>query len=121
MRVTVSRLAVLDTFRVVEFTNGIVRVSKLKTVLAELDVNPAATILVVVTVLLTTRFARFETWKTFSVPTLAVVAKTFVVERALDIYAFPVTCKFEVGFAPVRILTPVLVMRAYSAPAPKNV
>ena len=82
--VTVSRLAVLVTFRVVEFTKGIVRVSKLKTVLAELDVNPAATMLVVVKVLLTVRLARLETCPTFRVPTFAVVAKTFVAVRAFE-------------------------------------
>ena len=68
---TDARFEVEDTFRVVEFTNGIVRVSKLKTVLVELDVKPAATMLVVVTVLLTMRFARLLTVMTFRVPTLA--------------------------------------------------
>ena len=79
--VTMSRFAVLLTFRVVEFTNGIVRELKLKTVLVALDVNPAATILVVVKVLLTVRLARLETCQTFRVPTLAVVATRFVVKE----------------------------------------
>ena len=84
--VTTSKLAVEETFRVVEFTNGIVRVSKLKIVLFVFDENPAATILVVVKVLLTVRFARFETCQTFRVPTLAVVAKTLVAVRAFEAY-----------------------------------
>jgi hypothetical protein len=56
--VTTSKLAVLATFRVVEFTNGIVRVSKLNTVVVAFEVKPADTILVVVTVLVTVRFVK---------------------------------------------------------------
>jgi hypothetical protein len=47
--VTVSRLDVDETFNVVELMNGIVSVSKLKTVLAALDVIPAVYRFVVVT------------------------------------------------------------------------
>ena len=45
--VTTPKLAVEATFRVVEFINGIVRVSKLKIVLFVLDEKPDAIILVV--------------------------------------------------------------------------
>jgi ABC-type cobalamin/Fe3+-siderophores transport system ATPase subunit len=38
----VERLDVDETLRVVELINGIVKVSKLKTVLVVFDVNPAA-------------------------------------------------------------------------------
>jgi hypothetical protein len=67
-----------------------------------------------------TKVFKFEIVATFRVPTLAVVAKTFVVVTALEMYALPVTCKFEVGFAPVRILIPVPVIRAYSVEPPKK-
>ena len=84
VRVTVSRFAVLVTFKVVEFTKGIVTVLKLKTVLVVFDVNPAATMFVVVRVLLTVRLARLETCQTFRVPTFEVVAKTFGAVKAFD-------------------------------------
>jgi hypothetical protein len=73
---------VLATFSVVEFTNGIVRVSKLNTVLVEFEVKPAVTRFVVVIVLLTVRLAKLETRQTFIVPTLAVVANRFVVKES---------------------------------------
>jgi hypothetical protein len=64
--VRVCKLDALATFRVDEFIKGIVRVSKLKTVLVELDVNPSETILVVVSVFDTTRFVKgwtmLEAW-----------------------------------------------------------
>lgn len=44
---TTSKFAVDDTFRVVKFANGIVSVSKLKTVLVVFDVKPAVTMFVV--------------------------------------------------------------------------
>jgi hypothetical protein len=47
--VTVSRFDVDATFRVVEYTNGIVRVSELNTVLVTFDVIPAVNKSVVVT------------------------------------------------------------------------
>ena len=55
-------LAVVETFNVVDEMKGIVSVSKLKTVFVALDVNPAATILVVYKVL-----ATFELPATFRV------------------------------------------------------
>ena len=62
----VERFEAVETFRVVEFIKGIVRVSKLKIVFDAFDVNPAATMLVVVRVFDTTRFVNgwtmLEAW-----------------------------------------------------------
>jgi hypothetical protein len=95
--VTTSKLDVLATLSVVEFTNGIVSVSKLNTVLVAFEVKPDDTILVVVRVFantfvverefeavrllpITNEF-RLEIEITFRVPTLAVVATRFVVKE----------------------------------------
>jgi hypothetical protein len=121
VNVTVSRLDVDATFRVVQETNGIVSVSKLKKVLVALDVIPAVYKFVVVTA-----FDAYRLPVTFRVVapvvpmSVVVFAKTFVVVTAFEMYALPVTCKFEVGFAPVRMLTPVPVILAYSVEPPKK-
>ena len=86
--VPVRTFAVEATFSVVEFTNGIVRVSKLKVVFVAFEVNPAQVTLVVVSalgayrLLVRTNVFKFEIVATFRVPTLDVVAKTFVVLSA---------------------------------------
>ena len=52
-----TKLDVPETFEVVELMNGTVSVLKLNIVFDAFDVNPAATILVVVKVFETTKFA----------------------------------------------------------------
>ena len=71
----------------------------MKIVLFVFDENPAATMLVVVRVLLTVRLARLETCQTFRVPTFAVVAKRFVAYRSFvrtNEFKFEIVATFRV-------------------------
>ena len=63
----------------------------------------------------TTRFAILAV-----VETLIFEVTTFVVCKAFEAKMFPWTWRLAVGAAPVRILTPVLVILAYSVEPPKK-
>jgi hypothetical protein len=81
---------VLDTFWVVEYTKGIVTVSKLKVVFVAFDVNPAVKIFVVV--------IAFDTYKLFV--RVMVVPTMFVVVSAFAEYTFKNDATFEPAMDP---------------------
>ena len=114
-------MLVPDTFWVVEYTNGIVTVSKLNTVFVTFEVNPAAKMFVVVTELLTTKFDKVPTlvmfgWKawettsaTFAFATLPTRFEElrFEIPEPLDTTRRPETVR------PVRV--PTLVILGWDA------
>ena len=135
VRVRVSRLLVLETFRVVEFTNGIVSVLKKNVVFVELDriepgtvksfVTTFAKLLVVKTFIkFETKFevvTELETARLLSVPTLVIFgwAGWLTTSAKLDEATFPTRfdeLMFESPEAFEAIKRPLIVKRDETVP-----
>ena len=118
-------MLVPDTFWVVEYTNGIVTVSKLNTVFVTFEVNPAAKMFVVVTELLTTKFDKVPTlvmfgWKAWETTSATFAFATFPTrfeelrfERPEAFPRYRLDVKIPETVRPVRV--PTLVMFGWKA------
>ena len=118
-------MLVPDTFWVVEYTNGIVTVSKLNTVFVTFEVNPAAKMFVVVTELLTTKFDKVPTlvmfgWKAWETTSATFAFATFPTrfeelrfERPEAFPRYRLDVKIPETVRPVRV--PTLVMFGWDA------